>query len=795
MAALRFRSPDRRLLSELREQDWPQTLDFCDRTQLTLPLGLTCRGDLPETVCARIQQNLTNNAQRWTQFKSAYQDLASAFETDGLECVVLKGFSHCPLFVRDPRHRLQVDLDLLLAEGQIYAAYDRALGLGYEPIDANDTHPINHLPTLVRKTGWQWRGDHFDVDLPVSIELHFQLWDADTERFDADGLEEFWERRQRVQLEGLSFTALDDRDAVANASLHLLRHLLRGKLRPYHVYEIAWMLHHSAADEEFWSAWSAQHPQSLRGLQAICFALAHDWFDCQLPEAASEEIERFPHEIRRWLEIHSDSPLAGRFHPNKDELWLHWNLLENTRDRLSVIQRRLFPHSLPGPVGTVHVPKERLQGLAGLQAKWKYLSFLGSRAAHHLRTLPTTAWSALRWFSGSTGLGKAYWRFFFAEGFFNFGMFVFVFLYNLYLLQLGYREDFLGVLASVMTASSVAGSLLAVGAMRKFGIRRSLMVSFVLIAAISALRAFIADPTALLVLAGAGGLVSSSWAIAFSPAITQVTNERNRPLGFSIFCSAGIAIGIAGGLAAGRLPGWLLKGHLASSTVESYRFALFAGCAFVLLALVPLSLVQFGATPPPERKLHRPSPMVRRFLIAIGVWSLGTGALAPFFNVFFARQIHLSVQSIGYVFASAQVAQVCGMMLAPILFRRLGLTRAIAGMQFAAAIMMAMLSVAAGPLVAGAVYALYMMFQFMSEPGMFTMLMEGATPGDRGGASALNFLVSFGVRAVAAAVSGWLLAHLGYPPVMVISAVICVAAALLFHALLSNPKLSAASNQ
>jgi len=48
----------------------------------------------------------------------------------------------------------------------------------------------------------------------------------------------------------------------------------------------------------------------------------------------------------------------------------------------------------------------------------------------------------------------------------------------------------------------------------------------------------------------------------------------------------------------------------------------------------------------------------------------------------------------------------------------------------------------------------------MSEPGMFTMLMERAPVPERGSASALNFLVSFAGQAIAAAVAGAMLAWL-----------------------------------
>ncbi len=56
-------------------------------------------------------------------------------------------------------------------------------------------------------------------------------------------------------LEGLSFTAFHPVDAVGYASLHLLRHLLRGDAKPFHVYELASFLHQTAGAEYFWSQW------------------------------------------------------------------------------------------------------------------------------------------------------------------------------------------------------------------------------------------------------------------------------------------------------------------------------------------------------------------------------------------------------------------------------------------------------------------------------------------------------------------------------------------------------------
>jgi len=76
----------------------------------------------------------------------------------------------------------------------------------------------------------------------------------------------------------------------------------------------------------------------------------------------------------------------------------------------------------------------------------------------------------------------------------------------------------------------------------------------------------------------------------------------------------------------------------------------------------------------------------------------------------------------------------------------------------------------------------------MSEPGMFTFLMEGTPVEERGSASALNFLVAFAAQALAAAVAGQMLARFGYAPVLAVAALICAASALLFRVLLDDRK-------
>lgn len=782
LGGLRFSSPQREALGGLTEAEWKKALAFCDRAHLTLPVGLACRDALPEPVRSRIDLNLANNALRWERTKAEYSQVARALEAEGLEFLVLKGFSQCPGFVCNPRHRAQNDLDLFLPEASVRDAFSVARGLEYLPLGGVEDLPTDHLPTMIRRTGWEWRGDFFDPEIPLSLELHFRFWDSRTEGFAPEGLECFWARRQRRELDGLRFTSLHPADAVAYSSLHLLRHLLRGNLRPYHVYELASLLHRSAGDATFWKIWSELHPESLKESQAICFELARRWFDCRMPDTVQEAIGRLPPEVGRWLALSSLSPLAGLFHPNKDELWLHWNLVDSRRARAAVLRRRLLPARLPGAHDAAHLTDSQRDWRIRLRSEWRRALFIASRTAHHLRAMPATAWSAARWFGIGTDLGAPFWKFVFAQSFYNVGLFVYFLMYALYLVQIGFHEDFIGLVAGAMTTGSIAGAIPAGILTRNIGIRKTLLVCIGSVVALSALRASVTFAPALIGLAFFSGMASSAWAVTFSPAVAQLTNERNRSKGFSIICALGTANGILGGLFGGRLPGWFLQWRLAQTTAGAYRGALLAGCAIAALTMLPLWRLNLGVASPGKRTLHRPSPRIVRFLAVMAVWSAGTAMFNPFHNVLFAR-LHMPVKQIGLLLSASQVAQSVAMLLAPLALRKVGLTRGISLMQIATAMALAAIAISRSPSQAAVAYVIYMAFQYMGEPGMFTYLMEGVSAGERGGVSALNFLVGWGAQAVAAAAAGAALARLGYSPVLAAAAVICLLAALLFRAL------------
>src|ERR1039458_10758001 len=120
--------------------------------------------------------------------------LAQPFARQAIEFVALKGLTQCPLFGSQPEDRPQYDVDLFIPRETIGPARDLLLASGYHSLEGVEHLPTDHLPALVRKTGWEFRGDFFDPEAPLPIEIHFRFWNGVRECLPAPGVEDFWQR-------------------------------------------------------------------------------------------------------------------------------------------------------------------------------------------------------------------------------------------------------------------------------------------------------------------------------------------------------------------------------------------------------------------------------------------------------------------------------------------------------------------------------------------------------------------------------------------------------------------------
>lgn len=338
-----------------------------------------------------------------------------------------------------------------------------------------------------------------------------------------------------------------------------------------------------------------------------------------------------------------------------------------------------------------------------------------------------------------------------------------------------------------MATGGFTGAIPAGALARRFGLRAALLTAFVLAIALFSARALFLDLPTQLALAFLAGINLSIWAVCISPCVAQMTTEEQRPFAFSLVFSLGIGVGALGGFLGGQLPGFLARHRILPFPADPLRLVLLLSCALVALGIWPVARLSFTRPNLPQRA--RPtflSPFLMRFLPAIAAWTLVTGSFSPFANVYFAQHLRMSLPQIGNAFSLGQLMQVVAVLAAPLLFRRWGLVSGIVFTQLAAATFLCVLAAIHSPLAATFGYMGFAAFQWMNEPGLYSLLMDRVSPDQREGAAASNSLVISATSALAAMVAGAAFTKFGYPASMFAIAAIAVFAAVLFWRLVGE---------
>src|SRR5579863_4241264 len=136
LAALHLGGPRADVLRSLTEQEWHEALDFSNRSQLTLALRRSMRDAMPQWVRDHTDRDAAHNLERLGLLRELYQSLADQFAAAGIEFAALKGITHCPDFGSSAEDRTQYDIDLYVPQGQIDAARDAVVSLGFEPLES-----------------------------------------------------------------------------------------------------------------------------------------------------------------------------------------------------------------------------------------------------------------------------------------------------------------------------------------------------------------------------------------------------------------------------------------------------------------------------------------------------------------------------------------------------------------------------------------------------------------------------------------------------------------------------------
>jgi MFS family permease len=422
-----------------------------------------------------------------------------------------------------------------------------------------------------------------------------------------------------------------------------------------------------------------------------------------------------------------------------------------------------------------------------------------SVADAHSESAPRRLLKPMRWlgsFLPEEKLSLGFWIFFAAAFFFDLGFGLYFFLFNLFLANSHFNEKFLGLATGAFTLGSVAGTIPIGLAVRRWGLRPVLLFGFVATPCIGILRALILWAPAQIGLSFLCGVALSCWPVCFAPTVARLTSEKNRVSAFSIVFATGIGTGTLAGLAGGYLPGMLAGTGGEKHLAEGIRVVLLVACGIVMLGIWPilkLQVIPASETDKPRIRLFH--PFLYRFLPAFALWSVVTGSFMPFAAVFLQQQLGIPMRHVGLIFSGSQLTQVAAVLLAPILYRRFGTITGIMCAQIATGVAVFALGHAHGTSTAVAFYLGYTGAQFMSGPGLYSLLMTRVPDAERSTASAVQNMASALCQAASAAVTGSCLVRYGYPAVLSGNALVAVAASLLLFVLLGTRREAVSSSR
>ncbi|MCG2768601.1 MAG: MFS transporter [Anaerolineae bacterium] len=359
---------------------------------------------------------------------------------------------------------------------------------------------------------------------------------------------------------------------------------------------------------------------------------------------------------------------------------------------------------------------------------------------------------------------------------------IFIVVFNLYILSLGIEADVLGKILSAAPFAQALGSIPAAFLAEMIGFRKAFLAIYGI--AGLAILAQVSSESVTLISAAAfvGGLVFSGDFVVRLPFLATNTEESNRTL---VYTFSSLIFGLSmsiGSLVAGYAPNVMQL--FSPDLTTAYRYTLYIAGGLTLLAVVPCLWIQ-DPTPLKKRKISL-SPYlwnIDRFTLQGAITSLfvglSLGTVTPFLNIYFVHHLGTSREFYGTIAALAVIPSTIGSALSPMIASRLGTVSAITLLRLLTIGTIAALTWVVHPVLGALAYWGRRSLFIMTQPLSFSFAMDKASRESTPAVSAwLNVTYWLG-NALAAPITGSLIAQSNYVLPFCLSSVAILIAAIL----------------
>ncbi|WP_424357738.1 MFS transporter [Methanocella sp. MCL-LM] len=366
-------------------------------------------------------------------------------------------------------------------------------------------------------------------------------------------------------------------------------------------------------------------------------------------------------------------------------------------------------------------------------------------------------------------------------------------IFNFYILEMGYKADFLGLLISISLLASSTMSIPAGVLCDRFDRRKLLVISSVL-AMLATLPVFLLrDPSVMLLFSAAGGMFGSISAVCLTPILSDNCKRDGTVHVFSANASLGWIASVIGCALGGLLPG-LMIAHLPLGG-SGYQLTLIASVALLGLSCLFALLLKKGnkcAGPAPKAKAKsrfrfslkdlRPSPTVLKFTLTSVTFGVASGMIVPYFNVYFMKVLHMDVVQIGLTSAAAGAFMLVGFIITPYATSKIGKVRSAVVTKLISAPFVVAMAFTKDFMIAAGAYVVYMFLINMAGPATTSFQMEQIKKHEQGFAIGLMSTGSCLAVSASSFVSGLLISRGNYTvPFILTCAGYVATAVLLYH--------------
>lgn len=370
---------------------------------------------------------------------------------------------------------------------------------------------------------------------------------------------------------------------------------------------------------------------------------------------------------------------------------------------------------------------------------------------------------------------------------------------NLYLVALGYREDFLGTVSFASTIALSGAALPASGISNRIGARNCLMIGTALLAVTTAAVAFATRPLPIVFILVANGIGQALIFVPSAPYLMQFTSTSERPRAFGANYAAMSLGSVVGSALGGLLPS--LNATANGPDLGGYRSALLLSAALTGLAIVTMigrhhasrsRLTDRGEIGPAGTKdpgatgevISAPPRLFREIggmALATVLLNASTAIMTVFFNVYLLDRTGASVGAIGFVYAIAAAVVIPASLLGPILAGRFGPVRTIVTARLLAAPAV-LLPALIGSFSGGSgAFILRASLVGLVQPVDSAFIMGRVPVSLHARVSAIRNMSLDVSWAITSVIAGVIVVRWGYPPIFAIGACCLLASAIVYR--------------